>query len=904
MPTEGAKQDEALPLPAVNLPEEPVFLPSVVTAGGHRLLLNHVAAAVRWDAAAKELTAEPEGWWIINFPLSRIEGFEGQTQDQIAQALFGVPASQVRNWYVRGAGNARAANEPELPGMAEFSVPTTPAPIDLSEQPTFWVDASSSKASDKNDGSAASPLKTISAALERAVPGNVIRVRPGVYREAVTVTTDGSADAPLVIEGERDENGQMPVISGNDVIPDGAWSPVRGLTGVYRAPILTGIMGPMSVDGKPLREASFLRDLQPGEFAYNRGSQEFAAVELDRRGMPSVRGIDRWRPAEADDKGMVELMPGGSKDKGAVVLASSWVWVEPGKQSGGEVWDPRFPEPVSGKVSLDGHFRGFRQTGSGVGSQVNKYRLWVNGEPVHSAPAPGRPRHHTDHGESDTIDNFKLQEGWNHLAFAFDTNQRPGTTQFKFGVPRGTDGVMSVAEEPRDKRSGPGGKEQKHIQHWAISEPLPAEQDMAVYVRLLDDADPRRHVVDMAKRTLLVELEGDFVHFRGFEIRQGAQFQQRAQNSVGGQGSVVEGNLFTSPEVRGISVWLQSMNQQDAPILVFNNVVINPGGLGIGANGDTGKLTAENLDSPAPGRGRLIAQWNTVINNNASGYPRFWESGGFKMFRLTGAVLRQNSFIDGDGPGIWLDWEHYNNRLDANFGRNTTGFLIGVEASPGPHLISNNVAVDIQPGGEWFRSALLGWSSARLWAVHNTVDSGYGVAFNEGDDDRETAWRGLSERGAALVNSLVIGRPETIHPARLEVIQGNRFYGENQGFGVHDWTQWKQPAIEQQVLGTRQVAGAELPEFMRRDRGDFRLTPRQSDADAGVGSVVVETQGTRVDIVEMVRHDFYGLLRFPDDPHAAGAFRIDPPRSSRATVEVELTDGRMVRDPAGRGEPR
>ncbi len=158
-----------------------------------------------------------------------------------------------------------------------------------------------------------------------------------------------------------------------------------------------------------------------------------------------------------------------------------------------------------------------------------------------------------------------------------------------------------------------------------------------------------------------------FINVRGFEFRHGALFQQRALVVVEGAGCLLEGCLFSDPEVRGVTTPLSGKDQTDAPVVVRNNWVVNPGGLGLGASGNTKELTAENQDGDAPGRGRLIAEWNTVINNNCGGYPRFWESGGFKMFRLTGCVLRQNTFVGGDGPGIWLDWEHYNNRVEGNY---------------------------------------------------------------------------------------------------------------------------------------------------------------------------------------------------------------------------------------------
>ena len=59
---------------------------------------------------------------------------------------------------------------------------------------------------DGNDGtSAATPLATIQAALEKATPGTVITLAPGVYHEQPTTVRDGAPGAPITVKGP--ENG-------------------------------------------------------------------------------------------------------------------------------------------------------------------------------------------------------------------------------------------------------------------------------------------------------------------------------------------------------------------------------------------------------------------------------------------------------------------------------------------------------------------------------------------------------------------------------------------------------------------------------------------------------------------------------------------------------------------------
>ena len=354
----GKAPKERLPLPGWDIPDMPAMRPSVVTAGGRRLLLGHTGVVVSWHPEAERLASNRSGWWIINYPLSKIAEPHGLTADEMARKLFGRPAKNIENWYLRIPG------EP----AAEPSQPKGPAPIELTRKPTIVVDQSHPKADDGNEGTADVPLKTIQAALDKAKPGDVIQVMPGVYRESVEVKRGGAREKPIVIEGVRDGEGHMPVITGNDPFPKDAWRPVTDVPGIYRADIFTKLPGTVSVNGKGLIERSHCRELKPGEYCFNHASREALQFRVPSDASPqageTVAGME-WLKLNVDDEGFLNLadLPGGVAPN-SVYYAFTYVWIEPKKIK--EKWDPRFPEPVTKRVYIPGDFRAGRQTGTAL----------------------------------------------------------------------------------------------------------------------------------------------------------------------------------------------------------------------------------------------------------------------------------------------------------------------------------------------------------------------------------------------------------------------------------------------------------------------------------------------------------------------------------------------------------
>lgn len=69
---------------------------------------------------------------------------------------------------------------------------------------------------DRNEGSESRPLRTISAAAERAYPGDTITVHAGVYRERVAPPRGGTSDANRIVY--RSAPGEQVTITGAEVV--------------------------------------------------------------------------------------------------------------------------------------------------------------------------------------------------------------------------------------------------------------------------------------------------------------------------------------------------------------------------------------------------------------------------------------------------------------------------------------------------------------------------------------------------------------------------------------------------------------------------------------------------------------------------------------------------------------
>ena len=80
---------------------------------------------------------------------------------------------------------------------------------------------------DGNDGSAAAPFKTISAAAAIAQPGDTVTVHEGIYREWINPPRGGESDAKRIVY--QAAPGEQVVVTGAEVVTGRKrWSMIRG----------------------------------------------------------------------------------------------------------------------------------------------------------------------------------------------------------------------------------------------------------------------------------------------------------------------------------------------------------------------------------------------------------------------------------------------------------------------------------------------------------------------------------------------------------------------------------------------------------------------------------------------------------------------------------------------------
>jgi len=153
----------------------------------------------------------------------------------------------------------------------------------------YHVAGDSAAASDENPGTEARPLKTISAAIKKAQPGDTVLVGPGVYREEVEWPGEDWNDPEQRITLAA-APGARPVIKGSDPVP-GPWQRLAGDRPIYftERDVYTEMV---FVDEEPLRQVGLqgnpqrykvrkdfvfkrqwvghgLEDMAPGTFFYD-----------------------------------------------------------------------------------------------------------------------------------------------------------------------------------------------------------------------------------------------------------------------------------------------------------------------------------------------------------------------------------------------------------------------------------------------------------------------------------------------------------------------------------------------------------------------------------------------------------------------------------------------------------
>lgn len=888
-----SSENKSLPLPEENIPENPPLQSSVILPDGKRFLLDYFDdIKVFYDKKEKRLKTNKPGWWIINFPVDRIEGFDRNLSiEEKSRIIFGKSLREIKNWYIYEKGN---------PAKINF-VPSGPAPLKYSGNPTIIVNNKHPYASDENEGTYEKPLKTISKAIEKAKPGDIIHVYPGIYRENIKITKSGEKGKPIIIEGIRDKDGKMPVISGNEILPL-KWEVYDKEKNIYKAEFDMNMMGRLIDEENDivLREVDRLSELEENKYLFNWSSEEFLELtekfekEIIKKGKEIKQGNKfegkEFKKYKVDSDGFIDFSK-ISDDRG-IFIGVTHIYCD---------------KEVKGRVKVSGKFRGTRMTGTGFSIQSNRYRLWINDVFVKGMVFSTYEKHfylyprHTPYytGGGDVIDGFKLKEGWNTLYFIWDTNTKPKDLKFKFNFPKNVKLISSVEKNEKEEK-------ENFIKEYLIAGPYKSKIEKAIYLCSKENPEKRKISIPARGNPLVnigilepqrkIDISSDYIYFRGFKIQGGGHFQQRSSIFIYGCGNLVEGCIIGENEAVGISFSNRKGISAD-PNIIRNNWIINPGNVGIAGQHTSEFLTAENQTFPAPGRGRTIIEYNYIKGANWLTLSFGWQAGGMKLFRLTNCIIRYNTVEDCPSQGIWLDFEHYNNRLEGNYINRCYFYGFGIEASPGANLVANNLIVGLKPIGPenvWFRYGILAWSTQRTWAINNTIDGKWDKTpcwqNKKGTDGillrmnkkskRHTRWEG-NFAPDLMTNNLILGCKVGIIKGEDDFVENN-FYekGEEMSFIKR---YYPEKAKEEKVVEKE----FKVEDLINREKNDYRIKDKNFP------------ESINKELPEFIkphfkRYDFYGFLRFPEED-IVGAIRRWDENIEKPIIEIDFYDGRMIR---------
>jgi hypothetical protein len=226
-------------------------------------------------------------------------------------------------------------------------------------------------------------------------------------------------------------------------------------------------------------------------------------------------------------------------------------------------------------------------------------------------------------------------------------------------------------------------------------------------VNLYSD-NPNERQVEVGIRSVCIKVEEkENIIISGFHIKYCANQAQFGAISVKGKNITIENCIveFTN----GVGISFSGEN-----ILIRNNISRYNGEAGAGS-GFSKNLIFEN---------------NILLRNNYKGHSHGWEGGGIKICKSEKAIIRENKFIENNGPGLWLDWGNKEFIIEKNLSVRNIGSGIMVEVSPEtpedykgpfkPGIIRNNISAFNKFDGTWGSGILLQLSSY-TYILHNTV---------------------------------------------------------------------------------------------------------------------------------------------------------------------------------------
>jgi len=676
---------------------------------------------------------------------------------------------------------------------------------------------------DQNDGSAANPLRTISAAASIAQPGDTVTVREGTYREQVNPPRGGESDAKRIVY--QAAPGETVEIKGSEIVNN--WERDQG--DVWKATLPASFFGAFN---------PFADEIRGDWFTGQGRNHHTGAVYLNGEWLTEATSLDELRLPEDEYPGW--LVPAA----GQYVMNVSW-------------FEAAAQTPAAGFAEVNAEIK---KTESSEGGEAIGWIAdgnWARYEAV-------------DFG--DGTETVSVRAALPHVSGSIEIRlddaegELLGTAEFN---PTGDWQKWTTAEAKIQPTSGKQNIclvfRRGSLDHDAIRASLQARNIGALwFAEVADDGsttvwaqfpgvDPNEELVEVNARQAVFypsEPGRNYITVRGFTMRHAAtNWAPPTAEQVGligthwSRGWIIEDNTISHSVCTGITLgkhgdehdntsadsaegYVETIKRAQAfeipwtkenigHHVVRNNTIAHCGQAGLVGSMGCAFSTIEG---------------NRIHDINIRRMLAGAEQAGIKLHAPIDTLIRGNHIyrVPAFGGGIWLDWMTQGTRVTGNVLYENSKDLF-LEVNHGPYLIDNNIMLSATSVWDWsqggaFAHNLFGGSIERV------VDGSRETPFHE---PHSTTMKGLHN---------TLGGD-------------NRYYNNvflRSGLQIYDNAALAMTAGGNVYFGEAQpLAGEEnpllIPDFaaqasVQQKDGEFQLSLNLPDITEEAGTMLVTTE--------------------------------------------------------------
>lgn len=255
-----------------------------------------------------------------------------------------------------------------------------------------------------------------------------------------------------------------------------------------------------------------------------------------------------------------------------------------------------------------------------------------------------------------------------------------------------------------------------------------------VHIRLVDDADPEDHLIELTNREQCFAPKVPFLSYirvKGLTMAHaatGAPVPQRgALSCYRGHHWIIEDCTIDWSNGTGIDVGNECWHHTPIEGQIRGSTIIRRNTIkDVGVCGIAGMFVSD-----------MLVEDNLIIGTGWQRMELSWEAGGIKFHHSVDSLFRRNIIKDCYGcDALWLDVANENNRITGNL------FLDGIESrehifiectKDAENLIDNNIIWNVE--GRYDRNAIPDEPGSSGWYKTTELDirNGYGI-YLEGSD--------------------------------------------------------------------------------------------------------------------------------------------------------------------------